>query len=100
MRRAAKVDSTHGPIVEAFRKGGWSVLSLAPMGRGCPDLLVARESAGGKYAAVYLEAQRLHLIEVKSERGKLRTLQEQFGTRFHVNVLRSVEDAIEFMRTH
>ena len=41
MRRAARVDSNHLEIVEAFRSLGCSVLSLAAMGNGVPDLLVA-----------------------------------------------------------
>lgn len=40
MRRAAKVDENQAGIVKALRAHGWSVLSLAPMGKGCPDLLV------------------------------------------------------------
>ena len=41
MRRAARVDSNHIEIVKAFRKLGCSVLSLASLGKGVPDLLVA-----------------------------------------------------------
>lgn len=40
MRRAAKVDENQAGIVKALRAHGWSVLSLAAMGKGCPDLLV------------------------------------------------------------
>ena len=40
MRRAAKIDANHGDIVEALRGIGCSVLSLAPLGKGAPDLLV------------------------------------------------------------
>ena len=42
MRRAARVDD--GAIVKALRHAGCSVLSLAPIGRGCPDLLVGVRS--------------------------------------------------------
>ena len=38
--RAAKVDANQGEIVKALRAHGCEVLSLAPMGGGCPDLLV------------------------------------------------------------
>ena len=41
VRRAARLDTTHKPIQEAFRRLGCSVLSLAQVGSGCPDLLVA-----------------------------------------------------------
>lgn len=40
MRRAAKVDANHVEIVEALKAVGASVVSLASVGRGCPDLLV------------------------------------------------------------
>lgn len=39
MRRAARVDQNQGNIVDALRKTGGSVLSLAAHGRGCPDVL-------------------------------------------------------------
>ena len=57
MRRAAKVDANHTATVAAFRKLGCSVLSLASLGRGVPDLLVA---LGGI----------TWLVEVKMPKGK------------------------------
>jgi hypothetical protein len=39
-RRAAKVDSNQGDIVNALLSYGCSVQSLSPVGDGCPDLLV------------------------------------------------------------
>ena len=56
MRRAARVDDNHGAIVKALRQAGYSVLSLAPIGRGCPDLLVGVRSSN---------VSRNVLIEVK-----------------------------------
>ena len=40
MRRAGKIDANHAAIVDALRKIGASVQSLASMGGGVPDLLV------------------------------------------------------------
>jgi hypothetical protein len=40
MRRAAKVDSNHDAVVRVLLAYGCSVQSLAPVGFGCPDLLV------------------------------------------------------------
>ena len=40
MRRAARVDRNQVEIVNALRKAGASVQSLAATGKGCPDLLV------------------------------------------------------------
>lgn len=52
MRIAAKIDRNQPEIVQALRKIGCTVQTLAAIGRGVPDLLVARN--GG-----------LWLIEVK-----------------------------------
>ena len=55
MRRAAKVDGNHRSIVAAFRAHGCTVQSLAAVGKGVPDLLVA-------FAGLN------HLVEVKDGR--------------------------------
>lgn len=39
--RAKKVDRNHAEVVQALRKAGATVQSLASVGRGCPDLLAA-----------------------------------------------------------
>lgn len=39
MRRRARIDANHGDIVNAFRRFGASVHSLAAVGSGVPDLL-------------------------------------------------------------
>lgn len=41
MRRAARVDANQGAVVAALRAVGCFVQSLAMVGQGCPDLLVA-----------------------------------------------------------
>ena len=38
--RAAKIDSNHIAVVQALRKAGATVQSLAGVGKGVPDLLV------------------------------------------------------------
>ena len=40
-----RVDANHKEVVDALRKAGYSVQSLAAIGHGCPDLLVARGGA-------------------------------------------------------
>ena len=40
MRRAARVDDNQGQIVDALRRVGCSVWSLAGVGKGFPDLAV------------------------------------------------------------
>jgi hypothetical protein len=41
MRYAAKIDSNQNEVVDALRKAGASVQSLAALGKGVPDLLVS-----------------------------------------------------------
>jgi len=53
VRRRAKVDHNHGEIVDALRRAGASVISLAACGGGIPDLLVGHRN-------------RTALIEVKN----------------------------------
>ena len=45
MRHAARIDDNHKIIVHNLRQCGYSVLSLAAVGKGCPDILVG---AAGK----------------------------------------------------
>src|ERR1700734_1671409 len=42
VRRRARIDDNQSAIVKALRQAGASVLSLSPMGGGCPDLLVGK----------------------------------------------------------
>ena len=90
MRRNARVDKNHSEVVEAFRKLGASVLSLAPLGRGIPDLLVA---IGGV----------TWLIEIKSKKGKENDLQLEWaenwkGARAVVRDTQGVETVVKTMR--
>lgn len=79
--RAAKVDGNHAEIVEAYRRAGYLVLSLARLGSGCPDLLTFRVDEG------------LRLREVKMPKGKLRRQQEAFQAKgWPVDVVRSVDE--------
>jgi hypothetical protein len=43
-RYAARVDDNQAEIVEALRKAGATVQSLAEVGRGCPDLLIGYQN--------------------------------------------------------
>ena len=91
MRRNARIDKNHPEVVEAFRKLGASVLSLAPLGRGIPDLLVA---IGGV----------TWLIEIKSKKGKENDQQLEWaenwkGARAVVRDTQGVETVIKMMRS-
>lgn len=42
MRRAARRDANHKDVGDYLRALGWSVLDLASLGNGCPDLAVGK----------------------------------------------------------
>lgn len=83
MRRRGKVDGNQKEIVEALRAVGWRVLSLADIGKGCPDLLIAR-------------GYDVRLVEVKQPKGKLTVDQQAFIVRdgWPVSIVRTVEEAL------
>lgn len=84
MRRASKVDGNQEQIVRALRAVGCSVLSLAPLGRGAPDLLVGRNRS-------------TWLLELKVGREKVNDAQAMFREGWRgcpVVVARSVEEAL------
>lgn len=85
MRRAARLDINHAMIVEAFEAHGCTVLSLAAVGRGVPDLLV-------------LDRERLLLVEVKTDKGKLTPEQVKFHAEWPTHIVRSVEDVGALVR--
>ena len=86
MRFKAKVDGNHEEIVQALRKAGCQVLSLAAVGHGCPDLLCLR-------------SLRLYLLEIKDgslspSRRKLTPDQEVFHSLWPVKIVTSIEEAL------
>ena len=64
MRRSARTDLNHAAIVGELRQLGCSVVSLASMGHGVPDLLVAIPG-------------RSLLVEIKSSRKEKLTPDEK-----------------------
>lgn len=87
MRRAAKIDATQREIVDALRAIGCSVLSLASIGKGCPDLLVS----GPNWSA---------LVECKSDGGKLNETQQKWHDNWRgpVWVVWSAAEALRYAR--
>ena len=86
MRRRAKVDLNHKEVVDAFRKAGWLVISLAKLGDGVPDLLISRHGV-------------MRLVEVKAAKGKLTPDQESFMKQgWHFDVIRDVSDVLFLTR--
>lgn len=91
MRRAAKVDANHAAIVGAFKACGAEVLSLAAVGKGCPDLLVQHRG-------------RIRLFEVKDGRKppsarRLTPQQEEFHALWLVTIVNSPEEAVKALGT-
>jgi hypothetical protein len=97
MRRAAKVDANHGAVAGAFVAMGCSVRSLAAVGGGVPDLLVAAPGSGNTF-----------LVEVKDgakskSRRKLTDAQKTFkaqwkGPIFYVEHSYDVVPIVKAMR--
>ena len=93
MRRAARLDENHRAVVNAFERCGCTVLSLAGVGFGAPDL------------AVGVSGQTL-LVEVKPDVGEKRRRnprenQVAFAASWRggpVHVVRTVKEAWELAR--
>jgi hypothetical protein len=91
MRKHGRTDANQAAIVEALARTGWLVVSLADVGGGCPDLLIAK-------------AGRLLLCEVKDgsqppSRRRLTPDQRLVTGMFNkkgveILLLASVEDAL------
>jgi hypothetical protein len=95
-RRASKVDANQTQVVSALEAAGCTVQSLAPIGKGCPDLLVA----GPRKARFNGKADvAMYLLEVKNPDGKDEVNAAQ--TRWHIGwnapvyVVRTAEEALK-----
>ena len=87
MRRAARIDANQAEVVAALHRCGWQVLSLAPMGRGVPDILACR-------------ANTLRLIEVKDgskppSARKLTKAQVEWHKSWPVTVIERIEQVVD-----
>jgi Holliday junction resolvase len=86
MRRRGKVDDNQRAIVEALRKCGASVQSLAAVGHGVPDLLVGW-------------AGRTWLVEVKhAKRGTLTPEQVEWHRDWRGVPVADIAEALEHVR--
>jgi predicted membrane-bound mannosyltransferase len=89
VRRAAKVDANATQIESALKAAGCTVQSLAPIGRGCPDALAAKDGL-------------MWLFEYKNPRGKDEVNEAQ--TKWHiawnapVYVVRTPDEALAVIR--
>lgn len=87
MQKYGRVDANHNQIVEALRAIGASVVSLASLGGGVPDLLVGWNGCN-------------FLMEVKTVSGRLTRDQKVFFAewRGHCKLVRSPRDATQFLQ--
>jgi hypothetical protein len=86
MRKYGKVDLNQNEIVGVLQKFG-TVISLASVGRGCPDLIFGYKG-------------RNYLLEIKNgKNAKLTDDQEEFFSSWsgHVCIIRSIDDVLEFI---
>lgn len=85
----SKVDKNHLAIVQALRRCGWYVISLAPLGGGVPDILVVSKS----------DHSRVLLMEIKSPGGKLTDQEKLFFAAYpgRATIVYSPEGAVENM---
>ena len=90
VRRAAKVDANHLDICLALRSFGASVLSLASIGRGCPDICIGFRGT-------------TYLAEIKNNKVRWSMTDDQkifhAGWNAPILVLDSVESAEAWIRT-
>lgn len=94
MRISAKTDANQNEIVDALRSVGALVLSLAAIGKGCPDLLVSWNGV-------------LVLMEIKDgskppSQRKLTPMEMNFFNKWSnspVFVVESVDDAINILNS-
>jgi hypothetical protein len=80
VRYRPKLDANHREIVRAFESMGCCVLSLAAVGKGCPDILTRING-------------QLVLVEIKGAKGKLTDDQVRFHAAWEPEIVRSVEEA-------
>lgn len=84
----ARLDRNHKEIVEALRAAGMSVVSLAAVGNGCPDIAVGYRGM-------------TFLFEIKFGKNSRTQAQQKFFNEWggHVLCVHSAEDAISSVLT-
>ncbi len=85
-RTASRIDKNQSEIVAGLRQAGYSVLSLAPLGKGVPDIIV-----GSRTGNV--------LMEIKYGKGKVNKQQLDWHDAWcsPVHVVRSIGEALIVM---
>lgn len=90
MRRASRIDKNQPEIVSYLASAGLTVVSLAPMGKGFPDLIVSSST-------------EMWLAEVKDGEAPFTADQVEFHREWRgkpILVWRSLSQVKEFCRRH
>lgn len=101
--RRTKRDANHAEIVAALEAEGFSVLDLAAVGGGCPDLLVGTSTDYFALRNVLLEIKRPGVAGKK--RGKVQAATNDKQAKFRamwrgpVYVVDSIEAALKVCRS-
>ena len=82
-------DANHPEVVDALEKIGCTVHDASVMGGGFPDLVVGKQGL-------------TMLIEVKTDKGRLKEGQQKWHTewRGHTCIVRSPMEAVEAVQQH
>jgi Holliday junction resolvase len=81
-----KTDINHVQISDAFRKLGYSVFDTSAVGRGFPDIIIAKNNNN-------------YMIEIKSDKGKLNPKQIEFQNKWYA-VIYIVHNTYEVIKVH
>lgn len=93
-RTAARTDGNHTEIVEALRKAGAFVQSMAAMGKGVPDVLVGYK---GLWNVLEIKDGRKVTSKRKLTMDEVKWLMD-VRNRAPVHVVESVEQALEVIK--
>ena len=92
MPKYAKTDDNHALIVSALRRVGAQVASLASIGRGMPDLLVAFR---GKWHVAEVKSGKKFYKGHKELSPQEEVWHETFGQQARVQIWHDVEEAMK-----
>ena len=93
MRRRAKVDSNQRAVKQALELMGCTVVSLAAVGDGCPDLLVGYRGANLLIEVKNREGRAARKEHLTEEQGRFR-----LAWRGQFDVAYSPEDACRLVK--